>query len=111
MKYLKKLSVLIIAALALINASCNNSDEVIPEDPPRAIFTFGITDDTNVAFSNFSVGGDSYIWDFADGSTSTEENPIHTYTVDGKYKVKLTVFNTFKVQCNLLGMITMIQII
>ncbi|MFT5249045.1 MAG: PKD repeat protein [Glaciecola sp.] len=94
MKCLRKFSALIVIALALINTSCNTSDEVILQDPPRAIFSFGITDDTIVAFSNFSVGGDSYIWDYADGTTSTEESPIHTYTVDGKYKVKLTVINT-----------------
>lgn len=94
MKYFKKISILVVTGLAFINTSCNNSDEVTPEDPPRAIFSFGITDNKSVSFSNFSVGGDSYVWDFGNGTTSTEENPSYTYTSDGIYTVKLTVLNT-----------------
>src|SRR5699024_9066384 len=30
-------------------------------------------------------------WDFGDGSTSTEENPVHVYTEQGSYTVQLTV--------------------
>jgi len=30
-------------------------------------------------------------WDFGDGSTSTEQNPTHTYTTSGEYPVILTV--------------------
>ncbi len=30
-----------------------------------------------------------YFWDFGDGSTSTEENPEHTYTAAGVYTVTL----------------------
>jgi len=33
----------------------------------------------------------SYEWDFGDGETSNEENPVHTYTKHGKYSVSLTV--------------------
>jgi len=33
----------------------------------------------------------SYFWDFGDGSTSTSQNPQHTYTVPGKYVATLTV--------------------
>jgi PKD repeat protein len=33
----------------------------------------------------------SYLWDFGDGSTSTEENPSHVYTAVGRYTVTLTV--------------------
>jgi len=32
-----------------------------------------------------------YFWDFGDGDTSTLRNPIHTYTSQGKYNVKLIV--------------------
>lgn len=31
----------------------------------------------------------SYIWDFGDGTTSTEEHPTHTYTQVGEYPVTL----------------------
>jgi cysteine-rich repeat protein len=33
----------------------------------------------------------SWLWDFGDGATSTEENPTHTYTANGRYDVRLTV--------------------
>jgi len=32
-----------------------------------------------------------YLWDFGDGETSTEPNPIHTYEVTGIFDVSLTV--------------------
>ena len=33
----------------------------------------------------------SWHWDFGDGTTSTEQNPTHTYTVGGVYSVNLTI--------------------
>ncbi|MEV0289632.1 PQQ-dependent sugar dehydrogenase [Kribbella sp. NPDC050820] len=33
----------------------------------------------------------SYSWTFGDGSTSTEPNPVHTYTTAGAYQARLTV--------------------
>jgi PKD repeat protein len=33
----------------------------------------------------------TYLWDFGDGNTSTEANPVHTYTVDGTFLPVLTV--------------------
>ncbi|MBR5983054.1 MAG: PKD domain-containing protein [Bacteroidales bacterium] len=35
----------------------------------------------------------SWLWDFGDGSTSTEQNPTHTYSAIGTYTVQLTVEN------------------
>ncbi|MDX2250022.1 MAG: PKD domain-containing protein [Bacteroidia bacterium] len=36
--------------------------------------------------------GDRFLWDFGDGTTSTEENPLKTYEISGLYEVTLTVF-------------------
>ncbi|MCB0755131.1 MAG: T9SS type A sorting domain-containing protein, partial [Flavobacteriales bacterium] len=44
-------------------------------------------------FTNQSEFGDSYLWDFGDNTTSTDENPVHVYAVDGIYSVSLTVTN------------------
>jgi PKD repeat protein len=33
----------------------------------------------------------SYAWDFGDGATSTDPDPVHTYTTNGGYTAQLTV--------------------
>ncbi|MBN2892865.1 MAG: PKD domain-containing protein [Bacteroidales bacterium] len=35
----------------------------------------------------------TYNWDFGDGQTSTEKEPVHLYTTPGKYTVVLTIVN------------------
>lgn len=48
----------------------------------------------SVQFSNQSTGNiTSYLWNFGDGNTSTQENPNHTYQNSGSYTVSLTVSN------------------
>ncbi len=47
-----------------------------------------------VTFINNSQNGQSCLWNFGDGSTSTAENPEHTYTVPGSFTVSLTVTNS-----------------
>jgi len=42
-----------------------------------------------VAFSNTSTNADSYVWDFGDGTTSTEVNPTHAYKHSGNFTVTL----------------------
>ena len=37
----------------------------------------------------------SWAWDFGDGSTSTAQNPSHTYSVPGVYTVILTATNSY----------------
>jgi len=45
-----------------------------------------------VNFTNQSTGNiTSYLWNFGDGSTSTSENPEHTYQSSGSYDVSLTI--------------------
>ena len=45
-----------------------------------------------VKFYNKSSGNyELILWDFGDGNTSTEENPVHVYDNDGEYLVSLTV--------------------
>ncbi|HVP96281.1 PKD domain-containing protein [Methanoregula sp.] len=50
-----------------------------------------------VSFADTSYGGTprTYLWDFGDGSTSTMENPSHTYLSLGEYTVRLTVTNQY----------------
>lgn len=56
-----------------------------------------------VTFSDLSVGDDcmvaeSWAWNFGDGQTSAERNPVHRYTLPGIYSVTLEV--TFRDNCN-----------
>jgi len=44
-----------------------------------------------VSFANKSVNGINYLWDFGDGTTSTETHPVHTYSDEGFYTVTLSV--------------------
>lgn len=62
---------------------------------PIADFTFFVTGRT-VTFLNQSTGDPplSYSWNFGDGATSTETNPIHTYGAPDTYNVTLTVSNS-----------------
>ncbi len=65
-------------------------------------FTYGpdnITEFEPLAiFVNTSVGADSYLWDFGDGSTSTSANASHTFADTGVYCVTL-ISNTAN-SCN-----------
>ncbi len=46
----------------------------------------------DVTFNNNSLYEKTHLWEFGDGTTSTEENPTHTYR-DGRYEVKYTAMN------------------
>ncbi|MCP4426971.1 MAG: PKD domain-containing protein, partial [Chloroflexi bacterium] len=47
-----------------------------------------------VSFTNASVNAASYLWQFGDGSTSTQISPVHVYTQTGVYTVTLTAYGT-----------------
>ncbi len=64
--------------------------------PPVADFIGSPTsgkEPLDVAFSDASTNSPtSWLWEFGDGSTSTDQNPVHTYSA-GTYTVNLTVSN------------------
>ena len=55
---------------------------------PTADFIFG-GNNLTVDFTNNSINATDYLWDFGDGNTSTEENPVHIYSSPGTYQVSL----------------------
>ncbi len=46
-----------------------------------------------VTLNNTSSNSNSWLWDFGDGQTSTEQNPTHVYADEGTYTITLTSFN------------------
>lgn len=54
-----------------------------------------LVDGLPIVFINQSIAGSSYLWEFGDeaGSTSTDKDPIFTYTSAGQYEVALTTTN------------------
>ena len=72
-------------------------DPLTPPAPeaPTAAFEATPTSGTAplaVAFTDRSTGAPTaWSWNFGDGSSSTEQNPAHTYTQAGTYTVTLTV--------------------
>jgi PKD repeat protein len=62
-------------------------------------------------FTNSSTGAANatYFWDFGDGTTSTDENPIHLYTQSGTYYACLTIMdsttNCFDTYCSVITVI------
>ena len=42
-----------------------------------------------VSFVNNSLNATTYFWDFGDGKTATDKNPINTFSAPGTYTVKL----------------------
>lgn len=59
---------------------------------PNAQFLLA-TDSMTVTFDNQTTGGNSYHWDFGDGQTSTEVDPIHNYASFGIYTIALISTN------------------
>jgi PKD repeat protein len=54
------------------------------------IYTVDV-DGLTATFTNQTKGVKTYKWDFGDGTTSNEQNPVHTYSVKGKYVPTLYV--------------------
>lgn len=90
---------LMIGAVALIAfSSCKkDDDDETPEvKNPIASFQFeaSTTNYLEVTFTNFSQNATTYSWDFGDGETSTEMNPVHIYSAAGDYTIELTANNS-----------------
>ncbi|WP_440950216.1 PKD domain-containing protein [Methanosphaerula subterraneus] len=65
---------------------------IIVNTVPAANFTANATSGStpfSVQFTDQSSDASGYEWQFGDGATSTEQNPVHTYTIPGAYTVTL----------------------
>ncbi|MEM7656545.1 MAG: PKD domain-containing protein, partial [Bacteroidota bacterium] len=90
-------------SLAVVDLNgCSDSltrPQYIRLDHPEADFTVSsnqICPGTFLSFQDVSIPDTTlagWFWDFGDGNTSTDPNPIHAYTSGGTYTVSLTVTN------------------
>ncbi len=87
--------------LVLIDTNyCNQPDSLVKQirisPTVRAQFqtpAFGCAPYT-AAFTNTSLGGMSFRWEFGDGTSSTLSEPTHLYSTPGSYQVRLIATDT-----------------
>ena len=53
----------------------------------------GDCDAVLVELFNMSTGSNVYFWDFGDGTTSTQTNPVHNYAAPGDYTITLALID------------------
>jgi gliding motility-associated-like protein len=89
---------LTVKYLACSSSEIVNNIQVVPLPAPDFTaanvsgcqpLTVQFTDNSKQTFPN-----SQYLWDFGDGRTSTEKNPVHTYTAAGNFSVSLTISNS-----------------
>lgn len=87
-----KHQVFVIALLIAIFTGCK-AEEI--EEAPIAKFTYSIKD-KEVTFTNESLHAKDFHWTFGDGTTTSEINPIKTYSSTGTYEITLQATNITK---------------
>ena len=67
----------------------------LPQPDFTAAPTFVMLPNQPVQFFNSTKNGNTYVWDFGDNTYSTDQNPIHQYTAEGVYDVKLIAYSSY----------------
>jgi len=98
MKFVSSIAALL--SLTLLFTGCKKDGFPVPPASTVPLFSFVIDNDefapANVTFTNESIvpepaGIPTYIWNFGDGTSSTEKNPVHFFANAGVYSVKLVI--------------------
>jgi PKD repeat protein len=77
-----------LSPLIIVVTSCEKPSANFEVEKPDSY----CTSFCELSFLNLSNAGEDFLWDFGDGSTSSYENPTHTFQDPGIYTVTLTVF-------------------
>lgn len=80
---------LIVSNLCGVDTICDSVTSCVV---PASNYSF-IVNGNQVTFSDTSSNATSWSWDFGDGNTSSQQNPIHNYTFQGTFNVCLTAIN------------------
>jgi len=86
-------------SITLVNqyASCVDSVTKTITVNNKPVVDFTVDDSTScrapfgVQFTDLTANAVSWLWNFGDGNTSTQQNPSHTYNSFGNYTVSLTI--------------------
>ena len=70
--------------MSVLMTSCS-ADDIDREAFPLSADIFYSVDDKQVAFQGLTHSASSWSWDFGDGKTSTDQNPVHVYESGGFY--------------------------
>lgn len=99
MRFIKTIGILALLMLAV--TSCVEKDPVYGNFPGKDVdFTYNVDGNeyildfyvvSTIQFNNTSAKTGAITWDFGDGTTSTDANPLHKYSQAGLYEVKLTL--------------------
>ncbi|MEM9363743.1 MAG: PKD domain-containing protein [Bacteroidota bacterium] len=90
---LNKAGILSLIILAISFLGCEDDDDA--NGLPEVVAAFTQTQIENsgvVSFINISENADSFMWDFGDGTTSSEMDPVKTFA-EGSFTVTLTASN------------------
>lgn len=89
------INVFFLVLILIVANSCKEEEIDVPDASTVADFTYVSDNDftapTNITFTNKSIKAVSYSWNFGNGTTSTDKDPVATYGDAGLYKVTLTV--------------------
>ena len=101
MKLINRFVLGAVAAVALGTTSCSDDTPDYKHFPSKDVdFTYNVDGDeytldyyvvSHVQFNNTSSKQGAVTWDFGDGTTSNEPNPVHKFAKAGTYRVTLTV--------------------
>jgi gliding motility-associated-like protein len=87
--------------LKVSNGTCSDSVTQTVNIYPQPVPNFSFTPvqpcppPAPIQFTNLSTGATSYLWSFGDGGTSTQANPLHTYTSQGWFTAQLIATSSF----------------
>lgn len=79
--------------ITLVHYDDPNAEPAIPDPKPVVAFS-GAADGLTVTFTNTTKYATTYNWNFGDGNSSSDKDPVHTYATAGEYTVVLTASNS-----------------